>query len=114
MKKIKYKNIIFIIGQNAKENWDIFDENKKINNNFIWFHLNSFPSPYVIMQSTFNDIDKSQIYDILTYGANLCKENSKYTFLNDLKIIYCQLNKLTKTNKLGEVYITGKKYIIKI
>ena len=49
-----------------------------------------------------------EIQDILIYGATLCKENSKYSFLNDLKICYTSLNKLTKTEKVGEVLIKGR------
>lgn len=118
MKKIEYNNIFFIIGQNAQENWNIFDENKKFNQNYIWFHLNSFASPYVIMQSTLDELNckfnQSEIDDILNYGATLCKENSKYKFLNDLKIMYCPLKKLTKGTKIGEVFISGKTKIIKL
>tara|TARA_Y100000389_G_scaffold113691_3_gene110850 strand:- start:14308 stop:14664 length:357 start_codon:yes stop_codon:yes gene_type:complete len=116
MKSYEYKNINFIIGTNAKENWQIFDNFKNINQDYIWFHLNSFPSPYVIMNSTKNNLEeyysKNEIKDILEYGAKLCKEYSKYKFLNDLKILYMPLKKLEKTNKIGEVIITGKKNII--
>lgn len=114
MKSVEYKNIIFFIGQNAKENWDILDNSLKINEDFIWFHLNSFPSPYIIMHSTINDINKDDLQDILYYAANLCKDNSKYKNLKDLKICYTSLKKLKKTTKIGEIIIKGKKNIIKL
>ena len=44
MKTTSYQDIIFEIGQNAKENWEIFEKNKEINSHYVWFHLNSFPS----------------------------------------------------------------------
>ena len=44
----------------------------------------------------------------LTFGANLCKEHSKYKFLKDMKIMYTTVKNLTKTNKVGEVDIKGK------
>lgn len=113
----EYKNIKFFIGKNAQENWDLFENSQKINLDYIWFHLNSFPSPYVIMYSTINELkllhSQNEIIDILNYGASLCKENSKYKFLNDLKIIYSPLKKLKKGNKIGEIIISGKKSIIK-
>ena len=108
MKKVEYNNITYIIGQNAQDNWDIFDLYKKENDTYIWFHLNSFSSPYVIMCSSIYNIDKSQINDYLYYGAELCKNNTKYKNLKNLKIIYTTLNKLSKTNTVGEVIISGK------
>jgi hypothetical protein len=80
--------------------------------------LNSFPSPYIIMHSTIKELNSlyslKEIHDILIYGATLCKENSKYSFLNDLKICYTSLNKLTKTEIVGEVLIKGKTKIVKL
>jgi|TARA_E500000178_G_C16813804_1_gene658217 hypothetical protein len=118
MKKTEYKNINFYIGQNAQENWIIFDEYKKLNENFIWFHLNSFPSPYVIMQSTLEELaciyNQEEIEKILNYGATLCKENSKYKFLNNLKIMYSPLKKITKGTKIGEVHVSGKRKLINL
>ena len=109
MKIINYNDITYVIGKNSKENWEILDEYSKINFNYVWFHLNSFPSGYVIMLSN-NILNK----DLINYGASLCKENTKYKNLKDLKICYTTLNKLKKTNKIGEVEILGKPKIIKL
>ena len=114
MKTFTYENIQFTLGQNAQENWNILDEAQKINPDYLWFHLNSFPSSYVIMYSSIQDIHDSSLNDYLIYGANLCKQNSKYKNYNDLKICYTSLKKLTKTNKIGEVIVKGKKNIIKL
>lgn len=114
MKTFTYENIQFILGQNAQENWNILDEAQKINSDYVWFHLNSFPSSYVIMHSSIENIHDSSLNDYLIYGANLCKQNSKYKNYNDLKICYTSLKKLTKTNKIGEVIVKGKKNIIKL
>ena len=114
MKFVEYNNINFIVGQSAQENWDILTEYTNKNNEYIWFHLNSFPSCYVIMESSIQDISNESLQDYLNYGALLCKDHSKYKFLKDLKICYTSLKKLTKTNKIGEVIIKGKKNIIKL
>ena len=114
MKTINFNNINYVVGQNALENWNILDQANTINPDYIWFHLNSFPSCYVIMESSIQDISNESLQDYLNYGALLCKEHSKYKFLKDLKICYTSLKKLTKTNKIGEVIIKGKKNIIKL
>jgi len=114
MREAIYNEIKYIIGQNAQENWNILDNATKINNNYIWFHLNSFPSCFVIMYSSIEDLRDNSLNDYLTYGANLCKQNTKYRNLNDLKICYTSLKKLIKTNKIGEVIVSGKKNIIKL
>lgn len=114
MKTIEFKNIIYIIGQNAQDNWNILDLYKKENDKYIWFHLNSFSSPYVIMCSSLDNLEISEINNYLYFGAELCKNNSKYRNLPNLKIIYTSLKKLTKTNKIGEVIISGKKKQITI
>ncbi len=119
MKIVEYKNIQYYIGKNAQENWNILDELKKQNDDYIWFHLNSFSSGYVIMNTTIqiltemnNENNENNIQQYLNYGAELCKQNSKYRNYNNLKIIYTTLKKLTKTDKIGEVIISGKKNII--
>jgi hypothetical protein len=118
MKEFLYKNVIFYCGQNANENWDLLDKSNNENKEYIWFHLNSFASPYVIMFSTINELknqySEDEVLEILTHGAEICKENSKYKFLNDLKIVYTSLKKIKKGNKVGEVIISGKKNIIKL
>lgn len=109
MKIIEYNDISFVIGQSSKENWNILDVYKKINDKYIWFHLNSFPSCYVIMLS-----DNINNMDLLNYGAFLCKNNTKYRYLKDIKICYTTLNKIKKGNKIGEVEIIGKRNCIKL
>ena len=118
----EFNNVKYYIGQSARENWQLLDDSKQINENFIWFHLDSFPSPYVVMYKDIldksdNKIDCSfteiSINDYLQYGAKLCKKHSKYKFLKDLKIMYVPLKKLSKTEKVGAVVITGKSKILK-
>ena len=53
MKLNEFNNIKYYIGENAEDNWDLFEKSKEINENYIWFHLNSFSSPYVIMYALY-------------------------------------------------------------
>jgi predicted ribosome quality control (RQC) complex YloA/Tae2 family protein len=108
MKEIFNNEIKFIYGENAQDNWNLLDYAKKENEKYIWFHLNSFPSPYVIMFSDNNDQNN------LLFGANLCKDKSKYKNFKNLKIMILPLNKISKTEKIGEVTTIGKSKIIKI
>lgn len=114
MKKYTNENIEYILGQNAEENWNLLDTLKQENNNYIWFHLNSFPSPYVIMKKELLEIPEEYRQQHLLYGASLCKDNTKYRYLKDLKICYTTLKKITKGKKIGEVIIQGKRGIIKL
>ena len=115
MREIIFENIKFLVGQNSLENWDLLDSCKEINNNYIWFHLDSFPSCYVIMCASLTDISCIESKNILlNYGAELCKKNTKYRNLSNLKICFTSLKKLKKTNKIGEVTIIGKRNIIKL
>ena len=66
------------------------------------------------MYSTLHDLRDNSLNDFLVYGAELCKNNSKYRNLRDIKICYTSLKKLKKTQNIGEVIIYGKKNIIKI
>ena len=68
MKTEQFNDITIIIGQNAKENWEIID----FESSYIWLHLDSFPSCHVIIQH-----EKPEA-DVITYAAQLCKENTKY------------------------------------
>ena len=113
MKIIEHNDIDFYLGQSAKDNWDMLDKAKSINQDYIWFHLDSFPSPYVIMYATNTEL-LTNINSYLYFGANLCKEHSKYKNLRDLKILYIPIKKLTKGDKVGEVLISGKRNTIKL
>tara|TARA_B100001175_G_C19463180_1_gene617651 strand:+ start:1050 stop:1394 length:345 start_codon:yes stop_codon:yes gene_type:complete len=113
MKFNEFNNVEYYLGENAQDNWNLFDKSKEINENYIWFHLNSFASPYVIMYATMDDI-KTMSESYLNYGANLCLNNSKYSYLRDTKIIYNELKKLNKGSKVGEIIISGKKKLMKV
>lgn len=122
MKVEIFNNVKYYIGRSAKENWQLLDDSKKINEHFIWFHLNSFASPYVIMYTTIDelkyecssDVSSVSINQYIEYGARLCHQYSKYKFLKDIKVIYIPVKNLCKGDKLGEVNVKGRAKIISL
>ena len=58
MKIEEFSGIKYYIGRSAKDNWELLDNMKNKEEKYIWFHLNSFPSPYVIMEATMKEISE--------------------------------------------------------
>ena len=93
MKTFEFENIQFLLGQNAQENWDLLN----CNDEFLWLHLNSFPSCYVIIEST--DVTQNMV----EFAANLCKKNTKYKNVPNIKVCYTKCSNLKKGNEVGSV-----------
>lgn len=104
-----HDEVVFKIGQNQQENWDLIDEAYKNNDQYIWFHLNSFPSCHVIVE------DENPDNNTIIEAAQLCKENSKYKNVPNVKICYTRVCNLKKEKKIGSVSFHSnrkKKYIV--
>jgi predicted ribosome quality control (RQC) complex YloA/Tae2 family protein len=94
MKMETFEEKIIKIGQSAKENWDLIDCSNK---NYIWLHLDSFPSCHVVIEV------ENPSNELLLEGARLCKENTKYRYMKNLKICYTTISNLIKGNEIGSV-----------
>ena len=94
MKMETFEEKIIKIGQSAKENWDLIDNS---NQNYIWLHLDSFPSCHIVIE------DENPSNELLLESARLCKENTKYRNLKNLKICYTTISNLIKGNEIGSV-----------
>ena len=96
-----YENNIIKIGKNAYENDQLIKEAKQTD---LWFHLASFPSSHVVLS-----VDKNHpvTKNMIKYCAQLVKENTKYRNSN-LKINYCQIKNVKRTDTSGEVILKGK------
>ena len=70
---MKIINELYILGENAQDNWNILD---KVEPNHYFFHLTSFPSPYVILLC-----EETPSIEEITIAAQLCKGNTKYRIL---------------------------------
>ena len=101
MKTKEFNDTQIIIGQNAKENWNIIN----FNCDFIWLHLNSFPSCHVIIK------DNNPDEEALNYAANLCKYNTKYKNLKNLYVCYTKCNNLKKGPDVGSVIYKSKRQV---
>jgi len=101
MKEECFNDINIKIGRNAAENWELLDTDP----DFIWMHLNSFPSGHVIIE------DSNPSDEILSYSALQCKENSKYKNLKNLKICYTRVGNLIKGEKVGSVCFKSKRKV---
>lgn len=94
MKVIYNNNIKYTIGENASDNWDLLSSSSDTD---YFFHLSSFPSCYVIMES------ENPTNSMIEYGAMLCKKSGKYRYLTNIKIDYCKCENISKGAKIGEV-----------
>lgn len=103
---ITNNNIIYNVGENARDNWDIV-ENAEPDD--IWLHLHDFPSCHVIIETPKNDLCENDII----FGANLCKQYSKY---KDKKVKISVLDKkhVIKGKAVGEVKLLKTPRIITI
>jgi predicted ribosome quality control (RQC) complex YloA/Tae2 family protein len=102
MKTFIIENITCKVGSNSFENWQLLEN---IKDTYLFFHLTSFPSCYVILQS-----DEYPDIKIIKECAYLCKQNTKYKNLKNIKVDYTMCNNITKGEKEGEIiYKSNKK-----
>jgi len=92
-------NIVFYIGQNSMENYDIIDASKPYD---LWFHIKSVPSCHVIASIDNINYDKKQLHKIAVQGAMLCKQNSKYKSDKKVDVIYCNIDDVKKCTDIDD------------
>jgi predicted ribosome quality control (RQC) complex YloA/Tae2 family protein len=100
------KNVDFYIGDDAKANFEIID---LASDNDLWFHVQGFSSCHVVANINKLELDKKQLRQIITQGALLCKQNSRYGYMSDLAVIYTRIKDVAKTNELGKVVTRNTK-----
>ena len=109
------KNIILensdkqcFVGTNAKENWKLLEESISTD---IVFHLHSFPSCYVVLK---NENDEFPDIDIIKQSAIICKTNTKYKNLKDIKVDYTFSKNIEKGENVGEMIYKSNKKVLSI
>jgi len=106
MKNILIQNINCLIGGNSKENWNLLENVKP---EYLFFHLSSFPSCYLIYES-----NKIPNVEIIKEIASLCKKNTKYKNVPNIKVDYTLCDNIIKGDIEGEIYYKSNKKIKKI
>ena len=112
MKEIKEEEVIFRVGSNAEDNWKLLQNSKQ---NWIWFHLDKLSSPYVVITESIKTLKNKKcpmsLNYYLNFGAELCKENSKYKKLK-VSVTWTEVKNVSKGTKVGSAIIKGKRNII--
>ena len=110
-------DIEYIIGQNAIENFKIIDDAHSdanndaqidANNNYMWFHIDGYPSCHVLCNIP-NNLSKKDLLKVIKRGSLCCKENSKYKSEKSVSVIYTYLKNVTKTDVIGTVISSNTK-----
>ena len=102
MKKIIEDFGEIVIGQNAKENWEIIDLASPTD---IWFHLSKFSSCHLICSPNRELTNKE-----IAYLANMCKEyTKKCANMRNVYVNFTQVKNIRKhKTDIGAVFM--KKY----
>ena len=101
-------DVDFVVGKNAKENFEIIDD---ASDNHIWFHVKGTSSSHVIAHLEDN-LNKKDLRYIVKQGAILCKQHSKMASSKNVEIIYTKVCNVTKTDIQGTVNVINQKSII--
>ena len=101
MKVLKFDFGTLLIGQNAKENWNIIDDSEDED---IWFHLDNVPSCHMVAQ-TIRNLTDSEIQMIANMFCEYSKSNSRNVIFSEIK------NVKKNKSKIGSVFVENKKLI---
>lgn len=99
MKELVWDGVIIKLGQNDVENWKLINQMRHENENYVWVHLEKYPSGHAIIEGTFSDVDTN----IIKIAGEFCRDNTKYRNLKNVKIVCTTLKNLKPGNKEGEV-----------
>lgn len=106
MKVFNFETYVCRVGENAQDNWNLLDQSE---DNYIFFHLSSFSSCYVVLETYYKNLNEVPI-DIIKKAAELCKSKTKYKNMIDIKVDYTTVNNVKKGEVIGEIiYKSNKK-----
>ena len=103
-----FPNNLIRIGQNQFENDELVGGSKQTD---LWFHLNSFSSCHVVLSC---DHDNPATNEMMVYCAQLCKLNTKYKNVPNVKVMWAPIKKVKKTDVPGKVIVSGKRQTITV
>ena len=102
-------DINLLVGKNAPNNWEIY---KLSNQTDTIFHLDKFPSPYVIINKPMAELST----ELIQFAATVCKSKSKYKNVPNVGVLYTPIYNTTMGDKIGSFVIISnrKKYLVHI
>ena len=106
MKSIQYETQTIRIGQTRRENWDLLEQSKGTD---MLFHLSSFPSCYVVLETDGGCSQKT-----IVYCARLCTQYTKYKHLKNVYVDYTLCKNVKKGECVGEIVYKSKVNRIKV
>jgi predicted ribosome quality control (RQC) complex YloA/Tae2 family protein len=116
MKIITENDIKYIIGRNAKDNWDLLDNDTLISQTSLWFHLEDLPGAHVyIIHDEPEAISSATIIRAGQFTKDHSKNAKNSKNFNKVKICYTLKSNLKKGRYTGEVIfrnISLVKYIV--
>lgn len=103
--------LIYWIGENAQDNWDIID---KANPKDIWFHLANEPSAHIILRlpEDIKNIRKQLSKQTLLHCGMVCKQHSKFATAPKKKVVYTEILNISKGDKPGAVFTRKQQYMV--
>lgn len=102
------KEIEFMIGENAKDNFSVID---RASAEDYWFHIQNESSCHVVALVP-DGLDRKEKGYIIRKGAELCKINSRFRSMSRVEIVYTKIKNVTKTEVPGQVNIVDSKIIV--
>ena len=121
-------DINLLVGKNASNNWEIYklsnlglgsvaENTSQVNparGNQIdtIFHLDKFPSPYVIINKPIEELST----ELIIFAATVCKSKSKYKNVPNIGVLYTPISNTIIGDKVGSFIIVSnrKKHVIHI
>lgn len=103
-----HRDIVYLIGTNAHDNFDVIDASSPED---MWFHVKDLPSCHVVAKIPDDICEHKEILYIVKRGAILCKQHSKYTSTQNLEIMYTRIKNVEKTSIPGSVNVTQSKIV---
>ena len=103
------QSIIFWIGKNAEDNFQIIDDASQSD---MWFHVSNESSCHVIARISDIEIHRKNLLSVVKQGAILCKQHSKLKSIKNVEIVYTKIENVEKTEVFGKVQIKNSKNIV--
>jgi predicted ribosome quality control (RQC) complex YloA/Tae2 family protein len=100
---------IYLVGRNAKNNWDIYKKSDELDT---IFHLDNNPSPYVIINKPITELTKNEII----HASELCKSKSKFKDHDKVTVLYTSISNTFLGKVIGSFCIKSisEKYTIDV